>query len=411
VKVAYVVYNERPTSGLVRTQVISLLKAMKRADPTLDLILLAFWQPWVAWRYRNDLRAMRAELAASGITQINYPVAVFPSRYFLYQTALFPLLHWWVKLLFRLALRSRYDIVHCRGYLASFVATELKSLYSHRVIFDMRSLWPKEHITIGAWRREDAINQLWARVEAFTIHYSDASVGVSPAMIDEIRRIRPSAHGVHIPICVDIEEFRFDPHARDQLRAELGWSSNIVIAYQGSFGLLNSNLAEVAEQFAAISRLIAGVKFLILTSNLNVDASAVLAQFGVARTQYVVRHPERSELAGWLSAADAGIHAMSAGPDSATRLGVKVVEYLSCSLPIIVNSYVGAAASLVNEHAVGVVLDGCDDAALRTRLLRLFSTSRVPHGRARELAANMFSLQSCARQYTVLYHELMAMQG
>ena len=102
---------------------------------------------------------------------------------------------------------------------------------------------------------------------------------------------------------------------------------------------------------------------------------------------------------------------MSAGPDSATRLGVKVVEYLSCSLPIIVNAYVGAAAALVNEHAVGIVLGDCDDAALRLRLLRLFSTSRVPDGRACELATNMFSLQSCACRYTGLYREIMATHG
>jgi hypothetical protein len=68
------------------------------------------------------------------------------------------------------------------------------------------------------------------------------------------------------------------------------------------------------------------------------------------------------------------------------RLGVKVVEYLSCSLPIIVNAYVGTAAALVNEHTVGIVLGDRDDAALRLRLLRLSSTSRVPDGRARELA-------------------------
>lgn len=410
-RVAYVVYNERPTSGLMRTQVISLLKAMKRAEPTLDLSLLAFWQPWVAWKYRNDLRAMRTELAASGIAQVNYPIALFPSRYFLYRTALFPLLHAWVKLLFRLALSSCYEIVHCRGYLASFVATELKPLYRHRVVFDMRSLWPKEHVTIGAWAEEDAINRLWQRIEAFTIRGSEVSVGVSPGMIDEIRRIWPSAHAVHIPICVDNEEFRFDPHARDRLRAELGWSSNLVIAYQGSFGLLNSNLAEVTEQFAAINRLVAEVRLLILTSNFTVDVSAVLAQFGVARTHYAVVHPGRSELAGWLSAADAGIHAMSAGPDSDTRLGVKVVEYLSCSLPIIVNSYVGAAAALVDEHAVGIVVDRCDEAELRMRLLRLFSASKVPDCRARELATNMFSLQSCARRYTGLYREIMAQHG
>jgi len=75
---------------------------------------------------------------------------------------------------------------------------------------------------------------------------------------------------------------------------------------------------------------------------------------------------------------------------------------LTCSLSVIVNSYVGAAAALVNEHAVGIVFGDCDDAALRLRLLRLFSTSRVPDGRARELATNMFSLQSCACRYTGL---------
>jgi hypothetical protein len=86
------------------------------------------------------------------------------------------------------------------------------------------------------------------------------------------------------------------------------------MVYQGSLDLLNSNLVEVAEQFGAINRLIADVRFLIL----NAYAPAVLAQFGIAKALYVVRHPDRSELPGWHSAANAGIHALSAGPDGTT---------------------------------------------------------------------------------------------
>ena len=74
-------------------------------------------------------------------------------------------------------------------------------------------------------------------------------------------------------------------------------------------------------------------------------------------------------------------------------------------------SYTGAAAALVNEHAVGIVLGDCDDAALRLRLLRLFSISKVPDGRAHELATDMFSLRSCACRYTGPYREIMATRG
>lgn len=390
----------------MRTQVISLLKEMKRRNPALDLQLIAFWQPWVAWQHRAEIRRMRTELEAAGVQQLDYRWQLFPGRHFLYKPRLFPLLHRWARLLFRSALRSRYDVVHCRGYVPSFMASELKARYQHRLVFDMRSLWPKEHVTIGAWRAGDPIDRLWVSIEAGTLARSDAAIGVSEPMVEEIRRIDPRVNAVYVPICVDLEEFRFDAAARARLRAELGWSSNPVVAYQGSLGLLNSNLAEVAECLAVIREVRPDVRFLVLTSNRDVDVADVLARHGIGRDAHAVRHPRRGELAAWLSAADAGIHAMSPGPDSATRLGVKVVEYLSCSLPLIVNEHVGAAADLVRRYGVGFVIDVRDRNALREQLSKVFADMRMPFGHARELAAERFSLQSCAASYLALYRDI-----
>src|SRR3954468_17474910 len=107
-KVAYVVYNERPSSGLMRTQVIALLKEIRRLDPSIDLELLAIWQPWVMRRFKGEIEAMRTELRAAGVRQVDLPWALVPTRHFAYRAWLFPFLLAWVQLLMRMALRSRY---------------------------------------------------------------------------------------------------------------------------------------------------------------------------------------------------------------------------------------------------------------------------------------------------------------
>jgi glycosyltransferase involved in cell wall biosynthesis len=140
-----------------------------------------------------------------------------------------------------------------------------------------------------------------------------------------------------------------------------------------------------------------------LTSNVGAGVADVMAKFGIDADAFAVRHPAPAELAGWLSAADAGVHAMSPGPDSATRLGVKVVEYLACGLPIVVNPHVGAAAELVRQHHVGWVFDSRDTATIGAALDSLFAEHRMPSARARELAAATFSVDSCADRYIELY--------
>jgi glycosyltransferase involved in cell wall biosynthesis len=406
VKIAYVVYNERPGSGLMRTQVITLLKQIRREAPDVEIDLVAYWQPWVAWKFRREIADMRAELAAAGVRQRDIPWAVIPSRHFMYSVRLLPVLRAWARALFRATLRRRYDIVHCRGYFPSLIAAELKQPLGHGLVFDLRSFWPREHVTIGAWKEGEPIHRLWERLEAFTLRLANASIGVSPPMVDEMRERVPESHPVLIPICVDLSENRHDASARRRLRDELGWSGNVVIGYQGSLGLMNSNLVEVGEYFALLAGRMPETRFLILTSNRGVDIDATLAQCGVPAGRYAVRHPGRGELPQWLSAADAGIHAMSAGPDSSTRLGVKVVEYLSCSLPIIVNPHVGAAAALARSRRVGAVIDAAHPEAAEAAVRELLGRLPVPANEARRVAEEEFAVSSCAARYLGVYRSI-----
>lgn len=403
IRIAYVIYNERPLSGLIRTQVISLLREIKRQAPEIDLTLVAFWQPWVVSRYKRELAEMHSELGLSGIRMEDYPRAIIPSRHFFYSTRLFPILYWWGKRMFRRGLGRRFGIVHARSYFASSIAAELKQALGYRCIFDMRSLWPKEHVTIGAFTMQDAVYQMWHELERKTVLASDASVGVSDAMIEEIHRVAPDARGILIPICVDTGEFHYDERARETIRAEHNWGGRPVIVYQGSLGLLNRNIENVAEYFALIKELRPDAYFVILTSGSPTMVADAMQRHGLDSTHFMVREARSPELCRWLSAADAGIHVMSYGPDSPTRLGVKFVEYLSCGLPVLVNAAVGAAAELVDRHQVGAIIDLEQKQATQRCLNELLSGSSEVRQRCRRLAEELFSVEACARRYVDLY--------
>lgn len=409
IKVGYVIYNERPLSGLIRTQVMDVLTAVRDQDASIDITLIAFWQPWVAREFAIPLRQMRDQLARVGIQQIDHVTAYVPSRHFLYRRSLFPVLDAWGRIIFARALGGGFDVIHARSYFASYMAARLKKRFRHRLIFDMRSLFPLEHVTVGRWRVGDRRYRMWREIEAWTMARAEATVGVSSGMMDEIHRINPSARAALIPIAVDTGRFRYSEDARRRIRTALGLGERLVVAYQGSLGRKSqgNNIDNYAPYFRRILAMRPDAHFLVLTPNTDVGIERVLGDWGIGPAQLTVRESSAQELPDYLSAADFGMHVMSPGPDSHTRLGVKVTEYLSCGLPILVNSNVGAAAELAREHDVGAVVDLAAPNADRV-LADFLNTLTDKRPRCRPLAEHLFSVERCAEAYRELYHEVCA---
>ena len=71
-KIGYVIYNDRPHAGIIKTQVISLLKEIKTQSPEREITLIMYWQPWVALKYKNAIKEMQDELSKSKIDMKSY---------------------------------------------------------------------------------------------------------------------------------------------------------------------------------------------------------------------------------------------------------------------------------------------------------------------------------------------------
>lgn len=128
-------------------------------------------------------------------------------------------------------------------------------------VFEVRDLWPESIVGVGAMRESFAIRVLKG-LAARLYAAADRIVAVG----EGYRRRILSLYDVEeakidvVTNGVDLERFRFDASARDRVRRERGWTSDLVVLYLGTHGMAHG-LEFVLE---AAGRTAAGVRFVFV---------------------------------------------------------------------------------------------------------------------------------------------------
>ena len=218
-------------------------------------------------------------------------------------------------------------------------------------------MFPEENIFSGNWSKDDSIYYKWKEIERYTIEKSSYSVVVSKPMIRLTGKDYDSDKVKYIPIGFDSEKFVANTSSRDRIRADLEVQDKKVIVYSGSLQLnFWNDLGIYSEFFNKINLIMDNVHFLILT---NSDHDQIIDFFddkGIVN--YSILSIDPTDIALYLSAADAGIQVMYEMEDSETRFGVKVVEYWASGLPVITNRNVGGLCSLIkDDQYLGLIVD------------------------------------------------------
>ena len=372
-KIAYLIYNERPNSGLMKSQVLGLLYELAKSKD-LQITLIAIWQPWVYWKYYKDIIKLKRELSISNINLISIPLGL-PGRYFFQNKYLLSINTYYIWAILKLFDLNKYDVVHGRGYFINYVAALLKERY--KLIFDLRSLFPEENISAGNWKKEDAIYEKWKEIEKYTIEKAEYSVVVSLPMIDSLSVSNNTEKIKYIPIGFDVNKFLIDTTKRDDIRNEFGIQNKKVIVYAGSLQLNFWNDTRIyTEYFQNINSFVADAHFLILTNSAHDQISTFLETNKIINYSILSVSPQ--EVPNYLSVADIGIQVMYKMDDSDTRFGVKVIEYWASGLPVITNSNVGGISALVkNNNYLGFIADNKDDLKVIEHYLQQANSSEI----------------------------------
>ena len=337
------------SSGLFATQVLSVIKhTASSADFKVRLCVLSY--PWHMWTLRREMKELSRRCLNFGCELVLIPCLV-PVKFSMRNLALMWLIRKWLRLLMELLPSA--DLWHCRGYLVTDAVLQRRGARS--VVFDMRSLWVDEHIATKTLKLGSKMVCRWREVERDCVARSSYVLGVSEPMARIGGRFSGNSYQT-VPIAVDLESCAFDGDAREELRRSLGWSRSVVGVYSGSFGLSGLNENALRAMLCEIFNQVSTARLLLLSSEPPARVRELMAKVNNADGKWVHFEVATDQIGRYLSAGDFGIHALSPQPDADSRLGTKVVEYWANQLPAVVTSTVGAAAKIIRDHGLGLVV-------------------------------------------------------
>ena len=157
-----------------------------------------------------------------------------------------------------------------------------------------------------------------------------------------------------IPSCVDTKRFAYDPVARVRIRATIGAGpADTVLIYSG--GLSKYQQIDAMLKVWAVLAGEPSLKFLLLT---NDTPAQVSCSFEVPeQIAHRVRRQSvpRSEIPGYLSAADVGFLLREQHPLNSVASPVKFAEYLSCGLAVVSTPGIGDVSDLILDRRLGAI--------------------------------------------------------
>lgn len=210
----------------------------------------------------------------------------------------------------------------------------------------------------------------------------------------------PAARGQVIPNGFDLEKYRPDPVARNEIRAQLAIPSGaLVIGQVARFHPMKGHrrLLEAARNLLQSDR---KVHLMLVGRNVDRDNPALREAIANLPRSQVHLPGERSDVRRWYNAMDGYVQSSEWGEAFPNALG----EAMATGLPCIATD-VGDSAILLGE--TGSLVPRTDDGALREALAHLVAQSEPERQRAgakaRRRIAEKFSLATCVEAYRTLY--------
>jgi glycosyltransferase involved in cell wall biosynthesis len=349
-----IITNEDVASGLFQTQVFDLAVSISARDSKVKVHLFVINRFWRLREYRC-WKKKHCNIIKESRIQVHLIPFLPPLRGVVSSRFLSQMMVIYLSLLIRFcSVINTSDVLHARGY---WIMMALHRNGRRNVYFDPRSLWVLENISAGNIKQNSKTHNYWLEQEKIIVSCAGFIAVVSAGM-KEYYIMEYSAQRIEvIPIAANDQLFKCGNRDRTKLRRELGWDDNTIFVYSGSLGLSGINKLSLEKMFSIVLNA-KNSRLIILSNESPLRLGKLIRQAHLRKDKYIIKSADHDSIWKWLAASDFGVHALPKQLDSATRLGTKVVEYWSSSLPVLVNNHVGAACDYIkNNSNLGAVLD------------------------------------------------------
>jgi glycosyltransferase involved in cell wall biosynthesis len=267
-------------------------------------------------------------------------------------------------------------------------------------VFEVRDLWPRAIVAVGAMPAGSRIVRGLERVERFLYRHADHVVVVTHSFVDEIARLGIDRGKISV-VTNGVDTALFRPGDRDTARAALGLPGGFLATYVGTHGMAHGldMLLDVAARLRGRD-----VRLLLVGAGADkarLEARAARERLGNVTFRDPLPHERVAEV---LAASDVCLVLLRDDPLFRTVIPSKIFEYLGAGRAI-VTTVDGESRRIVEEAGAGVFSPPGDAAALARTLEALAAEpARVAAlGRAgRAHAVAHYSRAELAARYAAL---------
>jgi len=310
---------------------------------------------------------------------------------------------------------QKFDLVHCRSYVAAEVGLRLKKKYGLKFLFDMRGFWADEKVDNGQWKLS---NPLYRRIyrhyktkETEFLKKADGIISLTIAAKDEL--LNKPAYGRLeinvIPCCADLDHFNYRHIKKDftnGLREQAGIApGKKVITYLGSIG----GWYMTKEMFRFFGRLVDKYPefvMLVLTKDDPMLVKKQAVENGVPADKLVVLYAGRNELPDYISLSDCSIFFIRPTYSKIASSPTKHAELMGMGVPVICND-IGDTGKIIDESGTGMVVRDFTDKEYDRIISKMEKLMAIDKEHIRRSAIKYFDLGKGAGDYLQVYKRIL----
>jgi glycosyltransferase involved in cell wall biosynthesis len=311
--------------------------------------------------------------------------------------------------------KFKFDIVHCRSYIAAFAGVHLKQKYGLKFLFDMRGFYADERIDGNLWPQSSPLYRMVYRYFKKKEKQFFSSADYTVSLTYAGKNIIHNKFGFAdipievIPCCADLDHFdyrKLDNYELSVMKSNLGIpEESFVLSYLGSVGTWYMP-EEMLLFFKALKTKYSQAKFLIITKDNPENLILLIEKHKINRDDIIIKSAGRDEVPNLIAISNISIFFIKPVFSKQASSPTKLAELLGMGKPVVCNSGVGDLDKFVPENNLGIMIKEFSEEQYKIAVEEVYRLSEINSEQLRNTALSLFSLEIGVSRYYGIYKSL-----
>ncbi|MBE9467774.1 MAG: glycosyltransferase [Bacteroidetes bacterium] len=314
----------------------------------------------------------------------------------------------------RIYKKNKFNIVHCRSYIAAFVGFLMKKKYNVKFIFDMRGFYADERVDGNIWNTNNfifrTVYNFFKNKETRFLHEADYTISLTNAAKKiiynwkEFKNKKPAIEV--IPCCADFSLFSPNNISKSKVdfyKNELEITENdFIISYLGSIGTWYL-LDEMLIFFKRLLIKKPNAKFLFISFDDSNLIKKTAEKNSISQDKIIVQKADRENVPSLISISNISIFFIKPVFSKKASSPTKLAEIMGMGIPIICNSNVGDVDEIINKTQAGLIVNNFSINEFDKIIDSIDEKIKISKEKIIISAQQNFSLQMGIEKYAKIY--------